>query len=259
MPNKVILVSVDGMRPDGFLECGNPFINELMSRSTYTLKGKTVLPSVTLPCHMSMFHSVPPERHGILSNIYSPLVRPLDGIMERVKAAQKNAAMFYGWEPLRDISRPGSLVYAKYAKAMEFDNTDKILTDDAIPFIRQYQPDFVFLYLVDTDERGGHAYGWMSKEYLDIISNAMDQIKAVTEAFPDYTVIVTADHGGHNRSHGSDCPEDTTIPMFFMGEEFEAGKEIEGITILDIAPTIADVMNILPAPEWEGKSLIKKD
>ena len=30
MKNKVILISIDGMRPDGFLECGNPYIEELM-------------------------------------------------------------------------------------------------------------------------------------------------------------------------------------------------------------------------------------
>ena len=52
--NKVILISVDGMRPDGFLSCGNPYIHELMANSTYTLKGRTVFPSVTLPCHLSL-------------------------------------------------------------------------------------------------------------------------------------------------------------------------------------------------------------
>ena len=28
--NKVILISVDGMRPDGFLACGNPYIEKMM-------------------------------------------------------------------------------------------------------------------------------------------------------------------------------------------------------------------------------------
>ena len=68
--NKVILISVDGMRPDGFLACGNPYIEKMMESAYYTLDGKTVLPSVTLPCHMSLFHSVAPERHGITTNLY---------------------------------------------------------------------------------------------------------------------------------------------------------------------------------------------
>ncbi len=59
--NKVILISVDGMRPDGFLACGNPFAEEMMQRAFYTLDGQTVMPSMTLPCHVSLFHSVTPS------------------------------------------------------------------------------------------------------------------------------------------------------------------------------------------------------
>ena len=51
-------------------------------------------------------------------------------------------------------------------------------------------------------------------------------------------------------------PEDMTIPMFFMGKEFEAGKAIENVSILDLAPTIAKIMNVPAAREWEGKALI---
>ena len=39
--------------------------------------------------------------------------------------------------------------------------------------------------------------------------------------------------------HGTDMPEDMIIPIFFLGKPFEAGKEIEGLSIKDIAPTVA--------------------
>jgi phosphopentomutase len=78
----------------------------------------------------------------------------------------------------------------------------------------------------------------------------------VIEKFGDeYTVIITADHGGHDRMHGTDMPEDMTIPMFYIGKDFEPGRELSGISILDIAPTIAKVMGLLPEKEWEGKAL----
>ncbi|MBQ8311309.1 MAG: alkaline phosphatase family protein [Clostridia bacterium] len=73
MSEKVILVLVDGM-----MQCGNPFAKELISKSAYTLNARTVLSSVTLPCHMSLFHCVDPDRHGILSNTYMPQVRSID-------------------------------------------------------------------------------------------------------------------------------------------------------------------------------------
>ena len=74
---KVILISIDGMRPDGLLKCGNPFVDELKKVASYSLEAKTVFPSITLPCHLSLFHSVPPERHGTLNNTYSIPVRPV--------------------------------------------------------------------------------------------------------------------------------------------------------------------------------------
>ncbi|MBE6666121.1 MAG: hypothetical protein E7603_07895 [Ruminococcaceae bacterium] len=257
---KVILISIDGMRPDGFLACANPFTQEMMRMSSYTLEGKTVFPSVTLPCHMSMFHSVPPERHGITTNLYIPFARPLNGLFEQLKLFRKNSAMYYGWEPLRDVSRPESLKFSAYLNSYAEDKTDASLTDLAMERIEKSKPDFVFLYMVETDEKGGHDHGWMSPEYLDCISLAIDNVKRVWEAFGDeYTIVVTADHGGHDRSHGTHMPEDMTIPMFFIGKRFESGKRLENISILDIAPTIADVMAILPAPEWEGKSLAKQE
>ena len=72
----------------------------------------------------------------------------------------------------------------------------------------------------------------------------------------EYTVIITADHGGHDRTHGTELDEDMMIPLFCYGPEFEAGKELQDVSILDITPTIASIMGIRPEPEWEGKSLV---
>ena len=41
------------------------------------------MPSVTLPCHMSLFHSVDPDRHGITTNGYVPQVRPIKGMFDQ--------------------------------------------------------------------------------------------------------------------------------------------------------------------------------
>ena len=83
MNRKVILISIDGMRPDGLLQCGNPFVETLMKKSAHTLEGSSMIPSVTLPCHMSIFHSVTPERHGMLTNDYVPMVRPVNSLFSR--------------------------------------------------------------------------------------------------------------------------------------------------------------------------------
>ena len=40
MSTKVILISIDGMRPEGALQCGNPFIKKLMGYASYYCPGK---------------------------------------------------------------------------------------------------------------------------------------------------------------------------------------------------------------------------
>ena len=102
MNRKVLLILADGFRPDALAACGHPFADRLLSLGSYCLNTLTVWPSVTLPCHMSLFHSVSPDRHGILTNTYVPQVRPVNGLCEQLKAAGKTSAFFYDWEELRD-------------------------------------------------------------------------------------------------------------------------------------------------------------
>ena len=257
MKNKVILISIDGMRPDGLKACGNPYLSELEKKCAYTYNASSMKPSVTFPCHFSMTHSVTPERHGILTNTYIPQVRPVTGIFEKIKVAGGVSSMFYGWEPLRDIVSPGTLRFATYINAYMKESSDTVLTDEAIRNIEENHPDFVFLYMVETDEKGGHDNGWMSEEYLRRISIAIDNVKRVFDKFgEEYSIIIMADHGGHDRSHGSELPEDMIIPLFFYGKDFAAGEITRELSLLDIAPTIADIMGVEPEREWEGSSVV---
>ncbi len=259
MTNKVVLILVDGMRPDAVLNCGNEKMKERINECAYTLHARTVMPSVTLPCHMSLFHSVDPDRHGILTNTYVPQVRPVEGLYERLDLAGKKNAMFYTWEELRDLARMDHIHRLEmYNQHKELD-TDRKITTAAIKYINEENPDFLFLYLGETDERGGHDTGWMSETYMKVVSNALDQVVRVYNEIPaDYDVILTADHGGHDRIHGTELPEDMTIPIICRGPHFKAGRDLGERSIKDIAPTIVDLLGATPAREWEGHSFLEK-
>ena len=254
---KTLLILVDGMRPDGMMQCGNPFAQELVKNSTYTLNARTVMPSVTLPCHMSLFHSVDPQRHGILTNTYVPQVRPVKGMFDVFEEDDKKCAFFYTWEELRDLSRPDHIHTALCINQHMQADTDIKITDAAIKYINEEAPDFLFLYLGETDEVGGHDCGWMSEQYMKSVSKALSCVEKLQKSVSeDYTIILCADHGGHDRSHGSDLPEDMTIPVVFCGKPFEKNKEIFDISIKDVAVTIAKLLDVPPAKEWEGKALV---
>ena len=260
MKNKVIVISVDGMRPDGIENCGNRFLLDLAQEGSSCLRASTIMPSVTLPCHSSLFFSVDAERHGITTNTWMPMVRPIPSMGDVVAQAGGICGMFFNWEQLRDLNAPGTMDRSYYERIWspyrDVKGADDHVTDQCIAFMNEAKPDFIFLYLGVTDEVG-HKHGWMTPEYLDSVAHASDCIRKVKEAAGDeYHIIVTADHGGHDRSHGSDMPEDMTIPIIFWGKSFESGKKLDNVNIKDIAPTVADVMGINKPRDWEGKSIL---
>lgn len=255
---KVILILVDGLRPDALTGCGHPYGNQLLKMGRSCLQAQTVFPSVTLPCHMSLFHSVPPERHGILTNTYVPQVRPVAGLCEQLKNAGKCCSFFYNWEELRDLSRPSSLACSFFASMLAYpgEKANEMVTEQALSYIASEQPDFAFVYLGLVDEVG-HAHKWMGEEYMQACRLSLDEIRRLTEAFGDtYSIIITADHGGHELMHGTRGPEDMLIPLIFIGPDFEPGSTFESAEILDIAPTITDLMGVSAPREWKGKSLL---
>ena len=253
---RTLLILVDGMRPDAIENLDRT--KKLLTEASYSMKATTVMPSVTLPCHMSLFHSVDPSRHGTTTNVYAPQVRPITGLCEVLLQNGKKSAFFYNWEELRDLSRPNSLSFSYFCKGRDvgYDKANDIVTDAAIKYLSQNYIDFAFLYLGYVDE-AGHQYGWMSKEYMAAIENSFDNIERVLRSLPeDYTVFITADHGGHDRSHGTDMKEDMLIPLIILGDGFPKNTVIENANIKDIAPTLARVLGVTPDAEWEGKSFL---
>ena len=71
----VIIVTIDGFRPDFYLDstwkANN--IRELMKTGTYTLGMNSVFPSMTYPSHTTIITGVQPAKHGIYYNsIFEP-------------------------------------------------------------------------------------------------------------------------------------------------------------------------------------------
>ncbi len=248
----VILIMLDGLRPDALTQARTPRLDAFMANGAYTLAARSVMPSVTLPCHTSIFHSVPPTRHGILDNTWHSMARPVVGLVDAAKAAGKRCGFFYNWEPLRDLNRPENLHFAFYANTSLEPDGDRVTAEAAARYLPDYHFDFAFVYfgVIDTS---GHAYGWMSDAYLHQIEFTDPLVGMVLDAAPDATVIIHADHGGHERNHGTDMPEDMTIPWMIGGAGVRRGHVIQQpVTLLDTAPTIAHLLGISRPADWEG-------
>jgi predicted AlkP superfamily pyrophosphatase or phosphodiesterase len=247
-------IMIDGMRPDAIEPADAPNLKALIASSAYTPRATSVMPSVTLPCHTSIFHSVPPTRHGVTTNTFQPMARPLPGLIDVANAAGKRCCAFHNWEPLRDLNRPESLYSIFYTNTSYEADGDDIIAEAAARDIPRFKPDFAFVYFGTVDTHG-HAFGWMSAEYIAQIERVDGLLGRVLTALPsDAHLVLQADHGGHDRDHGTAAPEDMTIPWLVSGPRVKRGHVIDApVNLIDTAPTLAHLMGLQPHRDWEGR------
>jgi arylsulfatase A-like enzyme len=84
----------------------------------------------------------------------------------------------------------------------------------------------------------------MSASYGRAVRKADDAVAEVLQAADDafgrgqYTVILTSDHGGHGRTHGTADARDVTIPWIVWGAGVRAGGVLPaGVRTMDTAAT----------------------
>lgn len=86
-------------------------------------------------------------------------------------------------------------------------------------FFRNDGKRFAFLH-VSGLEWVGSASGWLSREYLDELKDIDAALAPLFEEVSRrgaYAIVVTSDHAGHDRLHGTDHPEDYKLPLIVSG------------------------------------------
>jgi predicted AlkP superfamily pyrophosphatase or phosphodiesterase len=188
-----------------------------------------------------------------VTNTWVTPTSPSAGLAEVLGTNGRRAVAFYNWEELRDVTRPGSLAASFYPCDPSQLAGDKEVATVAATWLASHEFEFAFVYLGYTDT-AGHAYGWMSNEYLRAIAHADGCIDRVMSAIPEGTLVaVTSDHGGHDHAHGTECAEDMTIPLILSGTGVPAGRTIASpVLIIDIAPTITSYLGTESPTDWAG-------
>lgn len=263
MTHKLLFIILDGCRPDALQQANTPALDTLWQGGAVTWQGRSVMPSITLPCHNTMFRSVLPDVHGVIDNVFNPLALHFPSFVDAAALAGKHCAMFYSWEQLRDLSNPGNMRATHYRFADYGEDNDTSVALAAADYLVNEQPDLLVLYMGDVDIHG-HLYGWMSPDYLGAIErndSAIGQVLARMEQAglrEDYHVLVLADHGGHDTDHGTDMPEDMLIPFILHGARIRAGHTVRSpFNLLDVAPTVARLLEFDAPNEWQGRPLIE--
>lgn len=253
LARRVLILSIDGLRPDAIALAPMPTLMKLMESSAYSLTAQTIRLSATLPSHASMLTGQCPDKHGVDWNDYLPEKGFALGtdIFDLAHASGLQTAMFVGKEKLRQVTEPSSTDIFKF-----INDRDLIVTEN---LITNFPSDFrlLFIHFATTDDMG-HVYGWLSGEQLSVIyraDQAIEKILAELDArgIRDETlIIITADHGGHDTSHTSGYPEDMTIPWIANGAGVVPKQLTAQVNTVDTAATVAYALNLQIPSEWDG-------
>jgi arylsulfatase A-like enzyme len=259
--SNVILVSIDGLRPDAIAAFHAPTLSTLLREGSYTLQAQTILPSKTLPSHTSMLTGEPPDRHGVLwNNTFEdqPGTLEIPTIFGAARARGYRTAAFFSKAKFSHLQVPGTLDYSQAPGGWfgRWSSADTVT--DVEKHLATHAPNLLFVHLTDPDA-AGHAYGWMSAQYGRGVLRADDALKRLLAAAEkaygrgEFTLIVTADHGGNGKDHGSDHPLDVTIPWIAWGRGVTPGPIRSAVVrTMDTASTVLFLLGVDAPAHWAG-------
>ncbi|HXP64316.1 MAG TPA: alkaline phosphatase family protein, partial [Steroidobacteraceae bacterium] len=81
----VLLISVDGMKPEAILDAQShglqvPNLRAFMSDGAFATRVRGVLPTLTYPSHTTLLTGASPARHGIIDNTtFDPFLKNAQG------------------------------------------------------------------------------------------------------------------------------------------------------------------------------------
>lgn len=247
----VLVISLDGARPDALLQADTPNIQALAARGFVDWHAQTVFPPATIPAHASMLTGLDVAQHGVDWNDYSQATMQAPTFLLDASEAGYRVGMVVGKEKFRQFHQSDAIDYtfARQGDRSVVDRALELLAAGCeVLFVQFPNPDYF-----------GHKHGWMSAAYLYELRNTDFQVGRILAALDalgltdETLVILTADHGGHNDLHGQNIPEDMTIPWMLAGPGVIPGAQPDApIRVTETAALVRWALG-LPVPDLESR------
>jgi predicted AlkP superfamily pyrophosphatase or phosphodiesterase len=261
----VVIVSIDGARPDLLLRANAPVFRSLLARGSYTMWARTTAVAVTLPSHTSMLTGVEPRKHGIEWNSDLKFAEPVypryPTIFELARKVGYSTALVTGKTKFSFLNKPGTIDDASINEGPTV--TDKVVAETAARLILEKQPRVMMVHFAKVDTVG-HAKGWGTDEQMAAIEEADAALGLVIAAIEkagktDRTyVILTADHGGAGLTHGPEDARSRHIPWVIVGPGVRKNYDMARVEAMQVETydTFATVCELLKIPmvrQTDGK------
>jgi predicted AlkP superfamily pyrophosphatase or phosphodiesterase len=261
----VVIVSVDGLRPDAIGTFQASTLDRLTREGSYTLAARTIHPSKTLPSHTSMLTGQPPERHHVLwNNVVTADSDTIDlpNVFSVARSHGYRTAAFFSKPKFQPLQIDGTLDYSQAPGGWWGRWYADRTVSDIETYLVDARPNLLFVHLSDPDA-AGHKHGWMTPEYGKAVRTADVAIGRLIGALDrtygagNFSLIVTADHGGHDTNHGSDDPRDVMIPWIAWGRGVKPGQlPSSSVQTMDTAATALWLLGIDRPADWAGGAVV---
>ena len=257
----VIVISIDGLRPDAITKFHATTLQRLMKEGRYSLTAQTIPLSLTLPSHTSMLTGVGSATHGVTWNSDKPNLGKTksETIFGYAHDAGFTTAAFFGKAKFSALELPNTFTFEKRQTGEMGLPWGSARTAEYVHgYLKSAQPNLMFVHIGETDFVG-HQLGWMSRSYGMAVKGADRAVERIiadaNQHFGEgnYTVIITADHGGHAHTHGTTQPVDMTIPWIVWGQGVQRGDTLSGIRTMDTAATALWMLGVSVPASFEGK------
>jgi len=256
--NKVLIIGIDGCKPDALIKANTPNLDKLWKNGAYSFNTKTDEISSSGICWTSMLTGVWHEKHKVLTNSYkNPNIKEYPHFYTRVQ--NENPALktysIVNWGPIHKILQPND------ADVVKSSLTDKNVTSRVVRTLKKKDVDVLFVQL-DNVDHAGHKYDFSvkSEKYLTAIELADMQIGKMINALEsrknyaneNWLILVSTDHGGSEFGHGKNIPEHTTTFFIASGStDVQKGKIEKQVYVVDIAVTALKHLGIDIKEEWK--------
>ncbi|WP_372935964.1 alkaline phosphatase family protein [Mariniphaga sediminis] len=259
--NKVLIIGIDGCRPDSFIKANTPSSDSLMKTGAYTFNAKTDEISSSGICWTGMLTGVWHDKHKVVTNSYkNPNIEEYPHFFRRVKQFNPELKTYsvIQWTAIHKILQEGD------ADVVKTFGNDDLVTDEVVRNLTNEDVDVMFVQLDDVDH-AGHKYDYVpeSENYIQAVEKADSQIGRMVNALKkrenykneNWLVIVSTDHGGSNFGHGQNIPEHTTIFYIASGENATRGEIKEQVNVVDVCITAMKHLGMEIKEEWslDGK------
>lgn len=250
---RALIISFDGLRPDAIDLAPMPNLMELMKTSAYSItSARTIDYPATLPSHASMLSGLCIEDHGVIYNkffMYMGYSKGVD-VFDLAHAAGMRTVMIVSKDKLRQLAEPETTDYYEVAYG------EPAIERAALP---QIEEDFglMFVHFAGGDNRG-HKYGWMSGEYMKVLQQGDEVLGHIIQSLKDNGlfdttfILVTSDHGGHDRNHIGTLIEDYRIPWIAHGPGIVPQEITLSMYTMDTAATVAYALGLPLQEDWDG-------